>query len=304
MLAPTSSEGTRPPFGPMPSDSGLYSPRAAIKLRVEEQAQPLTVLVPRQEMTRADRQSAAQYESGDIVRYTRGSQAVGTADWVTAWVTTLGLRPLVVRIRACYPAPMSKCDNRKDEILRQLAENAKPVAEITSYSIDRGIYGFFLRKGCLSVRGQKSAAGNGALLYLGKTESSQKVRDAGQHLADGGTGHSTLRRSLGALLREQLNLKPQPRSDSETSTRRFTNFKFDAAGEERLTAWMKNHLSLGFCELTELTITELRACEKGLIKPAKPALNIVHNPEGPYRAELKSARGECVRLAREWAGRD
>jgi hypothetical protein len=67
---------------------------------------------------------------------------------------------------------------------------------------------------------------------------------------------------------------------------------------------MNNHLSLGFCELTELTITELRACEKGLIKPAKPALNIAHNPEGPYRAELKSARGECVRLAREWAGRD
>jgi hypothetical protein len=37
----------------------------------------LTVLVPRQEMTGADRQWAAQYEPGDIVRYTRGSQAVG-----------------------------------------------------------------------------------------------------------------------------------------------------------------------------------------------------------------------------------
>jgi conjugative relaxase-like TrwC/TraI family protein len=45
--------------------------------RVEEQEQQLTVLVPRQEMTGADRQWAAQYEAGDIVRYTRGSQAVG-----------------------------------------------------------------------------------------------------------------------------------------------------------------------------------------------------------------------------------
>jgi len=35
------------------------------------------VLVPRQEMTGADRQWAAQYEPGDIVRYTRGSKAVG-----------------------------------------------------------------------------------------------------------------------------------------------------------------------------------------------------------------------------------
>ena len=45
--------------------------------RVEEQEHRFTVLVPRQEMTGADRQWAAQYEAGDIVRYTRGSQAVG-----------------------------------------------------------------------------------------------------------------------------------------------------------------------------------------------------------------------------------
>jgi conjugative relaxase-like TrwC/TraI family protein len=45
--------------------------------RVEEPEHRLTVLVPRQEMTGADRQWAAQYEPGDIVRYTRGSQAVG-----------------------------------------------------------------------------------------------------------------------------------------------------------------------------------------------------------------------------------
>ncbi len=45
--------------------------------RVEEQEHRVTVLVPRQEMTGADRQWAAQYEPGDIVRYTRGSKAVG-----------------------------------------------------------------------------------------------------------------------------------------------------------------------------------------------------------------------------------
>ena len=42
-----------------------------------EQEHRVTVLVPRQEMTGADRQWAAQYEPSDIVRYTRGSQAVG-----------------------------------------------------------------------------------------------------------------------------------------------------------------------------------------------------------------------------------
>jgi hypothetical protein len=45
--------------------------------RVEDREHPFTVLVPRQEITGADRQWAAQYEPGDILRYTRGSHAVG-----------------------------------------------------------------------------------------------------------------------------------------------------------------------------------------------------------------------------------
>jgi ATP-dependent exoDNAse (exonuclease V) alpha subunit len=45
--------------------------------RVAHQEHRMAVLVPRQEMTGADRQWAAQYEPGDIVRYTRGSNAVG-----------------------------------------------------------------------------------------------------------------------------------------------------------------------------------------------------------------------------------
>jgi ATP-dependent exoDNAse (exonuclease V) alpha subunit len=45
--------------------------------RVENQEHRVTALVPRQEMTGADRQWAAQYEPGDIVRYARGSKGVG-----------------------------------------------------------------------------------------------------------------------------------------------------------------------------------------------------------------------------------
>jgi hypothetical protein len=201
-----------------------------------------------------------------------------------------------VHAASCYPAAMSTSHN-KDEILQKLERNARPVAEITSYSGLRGIYGFFLLKGCLCIGRQEFAAQNDALLYVGKTESSQRERDAAQHLADSGTGHSTLRRSLGALLREELDLKPQPRSDSENSKRRFTHFKFDAAGEERLTAWMKNHLGLGFCQLPDLTIHEMRDREKKIIKSAMPALNIMHNSGCPYFVDLKLARKHCAGLA-------
>jgi conjugative relaxase-like TrwC/TraI family protein len=57
--------------------------------RVEEQEHRLTVLVPRQEMTGADRQWAAQYEPGDIVRYTRGSNAVGVQSGEYVHVTSI-----------------------------------------------------------------------------------------------------------------------------------------------------------------------------------------------------------------------
>jgi len=45
--------------------------------RVGEEEHSLRVLVSRQELTGADRQWAGQYEIGDIVRYSRGSKAVG-----------------------------------------------------------------------------------------------------------------------------------------------------------------------------------------------------------------------------------
>jgi conjugative relaxase-like TrwC/TraI family protein len=45
--------------------------------RVEKDEQRLRVLVPRQELTGVDRQWAVQYETGDVVRYTKGSQVLG-----------------------------------------------------------------------------------------------------------------------------------------------------------------------------------------------------------------------------------
>jgi hypothetical protein len=178
------------------------------------------------------------------------------------------------------------CDkNNKDELSRQLARGAKPVAETSAYSMDRGVYAFFLMKGSLTIGQRLFAANNETPIYIGKTESSQKARDADQHLSDDGTGSSTFRRSLGAILREQLKLNPEARSDSETSERRFTNYKFDTAGERHLTNWMKDHLSVAFCELPKLTIPELRAREQRLIKSAATPLNIFHNLGSPLARE-------------------
>jgi ATP-dependent exoDNAse (exonuclease V) alpha subunit len=44
---------------------------------VQENERRVKVLVPRQEMTGADRQWAGQYEAGDVVRYSKGSRVLG-----------------------------------------------------------------------------------------------------------------------------------------------------------------------------------------------------------------------------------
>jgi hypothetical protein len=44
---------------------------------VDRNEHPTPVLVPRQEITGADRQWAERYQEGDVVRYSRGSKALG-----------------------------------------------------------------------------------------------------------------------------------------------------------------------------------------------------------------------------------
>ncbi len=115
-------------------------------------------------------------------------------------------------------------------------------------------------------------------------------RDLKTHFSTGTTGSSTLRRSLGAILRQQLALQPRPRGQA-TSRRDYTHYCFDEAGEERLTKWMNAHLRLGVHKLSGP-----KAIEGELIRLARPPLNLTKwkNPWGPT---LRALRAECVRQA-------
>jgi len=57
--------------------NGLIHRRMQDRGDVSQDEHKLRVLDPRQEMTGADRQWAAQYQEGDVVRYTRGSKVLG-----------------------------------------------------------------------------------------------------------------------------------------------------------------------------------------------------------------------------------
>lgn len=182
------------------------------------------------------------------------------------------------------------------QVLDGLTADAAPFRVLKSFSDKPGIYAVYLC-GSEPLRICESLLQPCCLLYIGKTESSQQERDAEQHFASGKSGGSTLRRSLGALLRTQLKLTPQPRSQSETSEKRFTNYKFDDAGEDRLTSWMTENLALSFYEYAKPP-AEIEKLEAKLIAFAVPPLNILSNSRNPHMGSVRAARAECAGMAR------
>ena len=76
--------------------------------------------------------------------------------------------------------------------------------------------------------------GPSGLLYIGMTESSLDSRN---HFEHDDSGFSSLRRSLGALLKRKLRLQAIPRAQGPSKTN-LTNYRFTDAGERKLTKWM------------------------------------------------------------------
>ncbi len=59
------------------------------------------------------------------------------------------------------------------------------------------------------------------------------------------TGRSTLRRTLGALLKEELALMAKPRpSRGEPKAINFTNYDFEPDSNTRLSEWMSRNLEV------------------------------------------------------------
>lgn len=78
------------------------------------------------------------------------------------------------------------------------------------------------------------------LLYVGMTDQGLDARNHFQHLH---SGFSTLRRSLGALLKEALRLRAIPRGSGSIKSN-VRNYRFTDEGERALSDWMNRHLLL------------------------------------------------------------
>lgn len=79
-----------------------------------------------------------------------------------------------------------------------------------------------------------SPAFDGQPLYVGKAERSLNGRDVGTHFAAGRTGSSTVRRSLAALLVNELALVAVPRNLAKPDG--SASFGLDTASEGALSS--------------------------------------------------------------------
>jgi hypothetical protein len=134
-------------------------------------------------------------------------------------------------------------------------------------------------------------------LYVGKSEDNLAGRDVGDHFT-GPSGGSTVRRSLAALLREDLGLKACPRNPDRPGY--FANYGLEPQSELWLSQWMTECLTLTVWPKLPNT-GELRTLEAAVIRELQPPLNLTHVAT-PWTATVKQLRLRMAGEARAWTG--
>lgn len=135
-----------------------------------------------------------------------------------------------------------------------------------------------------------------APLYVGKAERSLASRDVRTHFASGKTGSSTLRRSVAALLRSELDLHAVPRNLALPDG--SANFALEPHGDQRLTEWMQARLQLAFWVRPDGAV--LDKVETAVLNRLAPPLNLMKmGPRGNRR--VKAERAVLVAEARAWS---
>ena len=131
--------------------------------------------------------------------------------------------------------------------------------------------------------------GNDRVLYVGMTEKDLVVRNHFLHRHSGG---STLRRSLGALLLEELKLQPIRR---DCKLANADKYRFTRDGEERLTAWMTENLVAAQIEVK----VDVQIVERTLIIELEPPLNLTgwKNPQKELICGKRAACRDDVRAS-------
>ena len=153
------------------------------------------------------------------------------------------------------------------EAFNHLSRNRGYVAYIPD-QLEPGIYAIFAKSpNCLP---DVTLPSNG-LLYIGESVDLEQRN----HFKMKKSGFSTLRRSIGAILKKELNLVAVHRG-KRPSKSNCECFCFADEGEQHLAQWMYRNLEYSIFPFDGDTGT----LEKEIISEEKPSLNLVKWPKG------------------------
>ena len=175
------------------------------------------------------------------------------------------------------------------ELIKSFLKTKKFLSDHDEYPKKPGIYGFYLANNSnLLDFGQ-----SGQLIYIGIAKYSLHDRDFKQHFNSQKTGSSTLRRSIGAILKDRLNLTALPRG-GQNDSKRLYNYRFK--NEQNLTDWMISNLQIGYWVPDQiLTYKQLRDKEKLITIELKPTLDLDPRTKkyNPLSEKLDLLRKAC-----------
>lgn len=129
-------------------------------------------------------------------------------------------------------------------------------------------------------------------LYVGKAERSLSSRDVGTHFGFAGgagnsiTGSSTLRRSLSALLRAELDFRGRYRNPANPG--KPANYGLSRDHDAALSNWMRNNLLATYWVMTT-SVVPLGDVETVVLNRLKPPLNL-QKVSHEWTAQVKHAR--------------
>ena len=172
--------------------------------------------------------------------------------------------------------------------IREMFATRAPVRDIPEIAAP-GLYAIFARAGV--PLGAIHLPDDG-IVYIGQSGNlAQRNHFRAVH-----SGFHSPRRSMGAILKESLNLKPIPRSLGRSKTN-YDRFRFTDEGEAALSAWMAENLEYAIFPATG----DLLAMEGQAIRSAEPPLNL-NKWKNPQKTLIESLRKVCKDEAKAvWA---
>lgn len=145
-----------------------------------------------------------------------------------------------------------------------------------------GIFAVAADDAAIAQLGLDAVAFEDNLLYVGAAPTSLLGRDVRGHFHSGRTESSTLRRSLAALLFDELDLALVPRSPGS----RTVKFALTPDAEDRLTAWMKEHLTVS---TVAVDAGDVHAVAGEVVDELEPPLNL-KGVAHPWEALIEKRR--------------